>query len=102
MRDILQIRQLRLPVFAAGIAPLDSKGRGQLVATDVPVICDGVLVRTGDLICGDADGVVVVPQEVEAKVLLTAFEKVDGEHHSMTELRAGGYLRDVYAKYGVL
>ncbi len=102
MRDILEIRDLRLPVYAIGIAPLDSKGRGQIQAVDVPVICDGVRVAPGDLVFGDADGVVVIPQAVEAEVLTVAFDKINGEHHSITELRAGGFLRDVYAKYGVL
>jgi regulator of RNase E activity RraA len=102
VRDILEIRRLQLPVFTLGIAPLDSKGRGQIIATDVPVICDGVRVTPGDLVFGDADGVVVVPQAIEAQVLQTAFKKIHGEHHTMNELRAGGYLRDVYARYGVL
>lgn len=102
VRDILGIRELALPVFHAGVAPLDSKGRGQIQAVDVPVIVDGVRVEPGDLVFGDADGVVVVPQSVEAEVLKRAFDKVNGEHHSMNELRAGGFLRDVYAKYGVL
>ena len=43
-----------------------------------------------------------MPQAVEAEVLRVALEKINGEHHSMRELRAGAYLRDVYAKYGVL
>ncbi len=102
VRDIIEIRRLKLPVFHGGIAPLDSKGRGQIQAVDVPVICGGVRVAPGDLVFGDADGVVVVPQAVEAEVLKAAFDKIDGEHHSMNELRAGGFLRDVYAKYGVL
>lgn len=102
VRDILDIRKLGLPVFAAGVAPLDSKGRGQIQAIDVPVVCDGVRVAPGDLVFGDADGVVVVPQAVEAQVLSFAFDKIHGEHHSMNELRGGGFLRDVYAKYGVL
>ncbi len=102
VRDILEIRRLKLPVFNAGIAPLDSKGRGQIQAVDVPVICGGVRVTSGDLVFGDADGVVVVPKAVEAAVLAIAFQKIEGEDHSMNELRAGGYLRDVYAKYGVL
>lgn len=102
VRDILEIRRLQLPVFHGGIAPLDSKGRGQIQAIDVPVICGGVKVSPGDLVFGDADGVVVVPQAVEAEVLRIAFDKINGEHHSMRELRAGAYLRDVYAKYGVL
>lgn len=102
VRDILEIRRLQLPVFHSGIAPLDSKGRGQIQAVDVPVICDGVRVAPGDLVFGDADGVVVIPQAIEAEVLKVAFDKINGEHHSINELRAGGFLRDVYAKYGVL
>lgn len=102
MRDILEIRALQLPVFHGGIAPLDSKGRGQIQAIDVPVICGGVKVSPGDLVFGDADGIVVVPQAVEAEVLRIAFDKINGEHNSMRELRAGAYLRDVYARYGVL
>lgn len=102
VRDVVGIRELQLPVFHGGIGPLDSKGRGQIQAVDVPVICDGVRVEAGDLVFGDADGVVVVPQAVEAQVLKHAFDKINGEHHSINELRAGGFLRDVYAKYGVL
>lgn len=102
VRDVLEIRAMKLPVFHGGIAPLDSKGRGQIAAIDVPVLCAGVRVSPGDLVFGDADGLVVVPQAAEAAVLELAFAKVDGESHSMRELKAGGYLRDVYAKYGVL
>jgi len=102
VRDVLEIRQMKLPVFAAGIAPLDSKGRGQIVAIDVPVLCGGVHVDPGDLVFGDADGVVVVPQAVEAAVLKAAFVKINGEHNTMRELREGAYLRDVYTKYGIL
>jgi len=102
VRDILEIRALSLPVFHGGIGPLDSKGRGAIQAIDVPVMCGGVRVQPGDLVFGDADGVVVVPQQVEAAVLQAAFDKIHGEHHSISELRNGSFLRDVYAKYGVL
>ena len=102
VRDVLEIRALKLPVFSVGIAPLDSKGRGQIITVDMPVICDGVRVASGDLVFGDADGVVVVPQAIEAQVLKFAFDKVDGEHRSMDDLRAGHYLRDVFARYGIL
>ena len=101
-RDLKEIHPLRFPVFSAGIAPLDSKGRGQIMATDVTVICDGVRVNPGDLVIGDADGVVVIPQEREQDVLTQAFEKINREGHSIKELQNGAYLRDVYAKHGVL
>lgn len=102
VRDIKTIRELKLPVFHAGIAPLDSKGRGQIAAIDVPVICAGVRVCTGDLVFGDADGVVVIPQAVEDEVLKIAFDKIASEDSSMDDLRNGAYLRDVYERHGVL
>jgi 4-hydroxy-4-methyl-2-oxoglutarate aldolase len=102
VRDILEIRRMGLPVFHGGIGPLDSKGRGQIQQVDVPVLCGGVRVAPGDLVFGDADGVVVVPQAAEAKVLGIAFDKINGESHSMEELRNGALLADVYARYGVL
>jgi len=102
VRDTIEIRRLEFPVFACGVAPLDSKGRGQIMSTDVPVICDGVKVNPGDLVVGNADGVVVVPQEHELEVMAKALEKIDGEHNSIKELRAGSYLRDVFEKYGIL
>ena len=65
VRDIKAIRQMGFPVFHGGIGPLDTKGRGRVMAIDVPVRCAGVKVASGDLIFGDADGVVVVPQAIE-------------------------------------
>lgn len=102
VRDVRDIRALKLPVFSVGIAPLDSKGRGQVVAVDVPVTCDGVLIHPGDLVFGDADGVVVIPRAIEDAALKLAFEKIQSESHTMDELRAGGYLQAIYARYGVL
>ena len=101
-RDIKAIRAMNFPVFHGGIAPLDSNGRGRVMAIDVPVRCAGVKVASGDLIFGDADGVVVVPQAIERQVLDLAFEKIKGEKKTLDDLRAGQKLGDVFAKYGSL
>lgn len=102
VRDIRQIRALRYPVFHGGVAPLDSKGRGKVAAIDVPIRCAGVLIHPGDLVVGDADGVVVVPREVEDQVLKLAFEKVSGENSTRAELEAGAKLADVFSRHGIL
>ena len=68
----------------------------------MPVRCAGVQVASGDLVFGDADGVVVVPRAVEDKVLALAFEKIKGEKRTLDDLRAGEKLADVFAKYGIL
>ena len=102
VRDIRAIRALRFPVFAGGIGPLDTKGRGKVVAIDVPVECGGVAVRTGDLVFGDADGVVVIPREIEGEILRAALDKVSGEDRTRAALERGEKLADVFARHGIL
>lgn len=75
IRDSAAIAAQGVPVFACG-----STARGPVKETlgpiQVPIQCGGVLVRPGDLIAGDDDGVVVVPQETVPTVL----EKVRAIH----------------------
>lgn len=102
VRDIKFIRQMKFPVFHGGIAPLDSKGRGKVAEIDVPIRCGGVAVAPGDLVVGDADGVIVVPRAVEAVALDKAFAKVRGENDTRDELARGAKLADVFARHGIL
>jgi len=102
VRDVRKIEALRFPVFAAGIKPVDSKGRGIVADYNRPVECGGVLVSPLDLVFADYDGVIVIPAEVVPDVVRLATEKVNNENNTRAELMKGAYLRDVYAKYGVL
>jgi 4-hydroxy-4-methyl-2-oxoglutarate aldolase len=102
VRDVKKIDELGFPVFAAGIKPVDSKGRGLVMDYNVPVICGGVQVSPGDLVFADHDGVIVIPAEVLPETIDLATEKVTRENHSRSELMKGAYLRDVYDKFGVL
>lgn len=101
-RDIRAIRAMKFPVFHGGIGPLDSKGRGQVAAIDVPVELAGVHIEPGDLVFGDADGVVAIPRKIEEKVLAAALEKVSGENRTRDALRKGEKLKDVFERYGIL
>jgi regulator of RNase E activity RraA len=101
-RDVRFIRAMTFPVFCGGIGPLDSRGRGKMLEIDQPMQCGGVKVRSGDIVFGDVDGVVVIPREIEDKVFEAAFRKVEGENRSRDELLQGRLLADVYAKYGIL
>jgi 4-hydroxy-4-methyl-2-oxoglutarate aldolase len=102
VRDVRKIEKMGFPVFAAGIKPVDSKGRGAVVDYNVPVECGGVMVNPGDLVVGDYDGVVVVPAAAVERAVAMATDKVTKENHTREELLQGAYLRDVYARYGVL
>lgn len=102
VRDVGRIRELAFPLFAAGMKPVDSKGRGRVVSYNQPVECAGVLVTPGDLVFGDLDGIVTVPSALVQDVVRLATDKVTRETSSRDELRQGAYLRAVYDKYGVL
>lgn len=102
IRDCVRIIQMGFPVYYAGIRPLDSMGRARVMAYDVPVRCGEVLVRPGELIYADYDGIVVIPREVEDQALKLAREKVGAESVTRQELLAGRSLREVYNKYHVL
>jgi regulator of RNase E activity RraA len=62
------LRQQDLPVFCRYVTPRPAANRlrGE---TQVPVVCGGVTVQPGDVIIGDGDGVVVVPQAKQDEVL---------------------------------
>jgi len=102
VRDVGKIEELGFPVFAAGIKPVDSMGRGIVTGYNVPVECGEVLVNPGDFVFADLDGVVVIPKANVEEVLHLALNKATRENSSRAELMKGAYLRDVYRKYGVL
>jgi regulator of RNase E activity RraA len=102
VRDARTIARMRFPVFHGGYRPLDSKGRGKMVARDIEVVCGGVTVRSNDLVFGDQDGVVVIPQEIAETVIASAMEKIGSENITRAELRAGATLAEVFARHGIL
>ncbi len=102
VRDVRMIREMAYPVFAGGIGPLDSKGRGRVMALDVPVELGGVLVNPGDWVLGDVDGLVVIPQDSIEEVIQKALAKASEENLVRDELAAGASLKEVFAKYRIL
>ncbi len=102
IRDVRRIMGMRFPIFTTGLSPVDSNGRGEVVAYNVPIECGGVTVNPGDIVFGDADGVVIIPQSIEKTVIEAALEKVQGENQTREALREGVTLREVYDKYGIL
>jgi regulator of RNase E activity RraA len=102
VRDVRRIRELGFPVFAGGIGPLDTRGRAEMVARDIPVQIAGARVETGDLIFGDVDGCVVVPKAIAPQVVERALGKVSAENRTRDALLAGESLRSVFDRFGVL
>jgi len=101
-RDVKQIASMAFPVFASGVSPLDAKGRLRVFAYRCAIECGGVLVEPGDIVFGDADGVVVIPQDVAVETVYEALRKAEAGHLTEEELKKGTLLREAYAKHGVL
>ncbi|MCA9062893.1 MAG: RraA family protein [Planctomycetaceae bacterium] len=102
IRDVEKIRAMQFPVVARGTCIYDSKDRQRVIDLDIPVQIDGVMFSPGDLVIADEDGIVVVPQAVEADVLQRAWDKVHAENEVRDAIRAGMKATDAFAKYGVL
>jgi 4-hydroxy-4-methyl-2-oxoglutarate aldolase len=101
-RDVHEIQEIGLPTMVRGFRPLDSYARDEVVEISNPVTIGGVLIRQDDLIFGDADGLVVVPSEIEADVIERAFAKVDAESEMRSALAGGLSVSDAFARFGVL
>lgn len=101
VRDVRQIRELGFPVFARGVSPLDTRGRAEVVAHDVPIVCGGVPVEPGDLVVADDDGVVVVPATHAAAVAAAAAAKHADEGGALADLLRGDTVHEVWDRWQV-
>jgi regulator of RNase E activity RraA len=101
-RDGAKILAMDFPVFAAGFSPLDSKGRLDGIHFGRPIRIGNCLVRPGDWIVGDIDGVVVVPAELAENAFARALDKLKGENRVRAELAKGRSACEVFAEYGIL
>jgi regulator of RNase E activity RraA len=101
-RDAARILAMDFPVFATGFSPLDSKGRLDGVTYGRPIRVGTCVVRPGDWVFGDLDGVVVVPAELADAAFARALEKVTGENRVREELARGRSVREVFAQYKIL
>ena len=101
-RDVLQLIDMKFPVFCAGASPADANGRLDVIGIRVPISVGGVLVHEGELLIADADGCVVVPAQVEEEAIAKAREKVSGEDMVRDRLLGGATLADVFKETGIL
>ena len=91
-RDSYESMLQRTPVFCTVRSPAHPMGRIRVVSDGEQIVCAGVVVRPGDLVLGDDDGVVVVPQDIAAEVIDRAVKIQEAD-------RPGR--REGYAKLGL-
>ena len=79
LRDTNGILALDIPVFSTGCYAQDQAPRGVVVDFRVPLDVGPVHIESGDILFGDIDGVLVIPQAHEKEILQAAYEKATGE-----------------------
>jgi regulator of RNase E activity RraA len=88
VRDVLQIRKIRFPVFCRGISPCN--GTADFVGDiNIQIQCGGVSVNPGDIIFGDDDGVVVIPLNDAEEILGTAQSIQESEEIILKKIGEG-------------
>lgn len=97
VRDSHELANGEFPVFAAGLNPC---GPTKSVAGRVnyPISVAGATVNPGDLVVGDADGVVVIPRQDVEQILVLAQQKVDAETARIAAIRKGEALRPAWVE----
>ncbi len=88
-RDVALCLELDYPVFTRDHWMRTGKDRVQVEATNVPVTIGEARVQPGDILRGDADGVVVIPKEHEDQVLAAAEEIEEAENAIRKAVRGG-------------
>lgn len=89
--DSVAIAKSGFPVFCTGISVVTTNVLGISGEVDVTVNCSGAVVRPGDIVFGDADGVVVIPPDGYEELLAQAEASVIREEKMRAHFRAGGF-----------
>jgi regulator of RNase E activity RraA len=82
VRDILELRALKLPVYSSSVSPATAVGRWATVDKNVPVKCGDVVISPGDVVIAGEDGLVRVPA-ARAKEVLQRAQEIDDREMKM-------------------
>jgi len=100
VRDLDFVNRMAYPVFAHHTCAASSVGRWEIKSYQIPIRIGQTVIRPGDFVFGDIDGVVIVPQEIMLEVLEAAEDVFRREGGMREELRRGVSVQQAYEKYG--
>jgi len=101
-RDTPQVLEQNWPVFSRGCWAQDSGVRTVVLDYRCRIEIGDVDINDGDIIFGDVDGVLVIPQMVANEVIEKALVKAAGEKTVRTAIEGGMSAAEAFAKHGIL
>jgi regulator of RNase E activity RraA len=101
-RDTLEIVRLQFPCFGYGSYAQDQGVRGKVVDFRVPIEIAGIRILSGDLVFGDVDGVLIIPQAAEEEAFTRALEKARGEQKVAEAIKGGMGAAEAWNRYGIM
>lgn len=98
-RDATRSLELGYPIFSRGVTMRTGRGRVQADGYQVPVSLGDVRVEPGDMVVGDADGVIAIPQSRLDEVLAAARDITEAEERIREEIEAGSRLDEARRRH---
>lgn len=99
-RDVSFIRDIGFPVFCRYTTPVDIVANWVPEAFDEPVTIGNVVIRAGDYILGDQDGIVVIPAERAEEIIGRAETAIGTENKVREAILRGEDPQQAYLAYG--
>lgn len=96
VRDVARIREIGIPVFTRGVSAMTNLALHHAVDIDVPIGCAEVAVYPGDIMVGDADGVVCIPRALAKEIAEASVEQERMEAWLAERIRAGAPVIGTY------
>lgn len=99
-RDYDDVNRLGFPVFSKGHYCVDIKYDGTLRSVNMPINIDGIIIRNGDYVFADKDGVVVIPKEKWKDIEKELFTTIEKEFRVGVSVALGTHPKEIYKQLG--
>ena len=99
IRDFEKIEMLGFPVFGTYRCIKDIRRRGYMAEYNTTITIGGITIKPNDIIFGDANGVIVIPQEHFKAVYAELTKSIEGERKTATGLTEGRAARELFSEF---